>query len=694
MKKNLLAVLTMVLFCTTLAYAQTLEMGTKGMSPRDVAEDVTGMFDRAYNGLVNVGTETQMYFYATVGDELDDDGNVVVAGNLANLVWTLKKQPATSAAVLGATLDDTDTQYLVFTPDVAGEYVIEVTDGTNTLDITINAGTYVGVEGGNCTLCHADYVAEWEETGHYKLFEEALNGGASDHYSEACISCHTTGFDALANNNGFDERGFVFPAVLGPGVYDQAVADFPFAMQLARIQCESCHGPGYAHGGATSMAVTLDVDNCAWCHDSGTHHAFPEQWDHAGEDASEFDGRGFEGGHAMGAYMLSANRTSCGACHSGAGFVEWIKEGRPVDDANSPGVLSELPTPTLITCATCHDPHSDANPFQLRNLEATLGDGTVVDYDTYGTGAQCMTCHRSRRSAATYSADPANASSHYGAHHGPQADMLLGVNAPDFGIDLPSSPHAAATTNACVDCHMFGPLADADGNITVMGGHSFNMNDADGNDNVDACAQAGCHGAIGDHFSDKKYYINGNADLDGDGTAEGLQLEVHGLMEQLALLLTPIGENDVDMSGDGLTPAQLKAGYVYFWVEEDRSFGIHNPAFTVSLLKAAIDEAGGVTSIDYPEDYNSTPTSYTLTQNYPNPFNPTTNIQFSIPESGNVRIAVYDTIGREVSVLVDRDMSAGTHEVTWNATNMSTGIYFYKMISNNFVTVKKMLLMK
>ncbi len=82
---------------------------------------------------------------------------------------------------------------------------------------------------------------------------------------------------------------------------------------------------------------------------------------------------------------------------------------------------------------------------------------------------------------------------------------------------------------------MAGDIRDPEGNINVVGGHTWNMNDTEGNDNVEACAP--CHGNVGRSFKDKKYYFNGNADLDGNGIAEGLQLEVHGLMEQLAVLL-------------------------------------------------------------------------------------------------------------------------------------------------------------
>ncbi|MCK5087965.1 MAG: T9SS type A sorting domain-containing protein, partial [Melioribacteraceae bacterium] len=88
------------------------------------------------------------------------------------------------------------------------------------------------------------------------------------------------------------------------------------------------------------------------------------------------------------------------------------------------------------------------------------------------------------------------------------------------------------------------------------------------------------------------------------------------------------------------------------------------------------------------------PTEYALSQNYPNPFNPSTAIKFAIPEAGNVKLLIYDSVGNEVAVLVNNTMSAGYYTFTWNATNYASGIYFYKLQSNNFSKVSKMLLIK
>ncbi len=88
------------------------------------------------------------------------------------------------------------------------------------------------------------------------------------------------------------------------------------------------------------------------------------------------------------------------------------------------------------------------------------------------------------------------------------------------------------------------------------------------------------------------------------------------------------------------------------------------------------------------------PNEFVLKQNYPNPFNPSTNIEFSVPESGIVKLALYDILGREVSILIDQHMNAGNYSYRLNATGFSSGVYFCRMDSGNFTEIKKMILMK
>ncbi len=89
-----------------------------------------------------------------------------------------------------------------------------------------------------------------------------------------------------------------------------------------------------------------------------------------------------------------------------------------------------------------------------------------------------------------------------------------------------------------------------------------------------------------------------------------------------------------------------------------------------------------------------TPNSYNLSQNYPNPFNPSTKINFEMAKEGNVSIKVFDYTGKEISTLVNGFRSAGYYTIDFNAINLSSGIYFYRMETNNFTKVMKMSLIK
>lgn len=92
--------------------------------------------------------------------------------------------------------------------------------------------------------------------------------------------------------------------------------------------------------------------------------------------------------------------------------------------------------------------------------------------------------------------------------------------------------------------------------------------------------------------------------------------------------------------------------------------------------------------------YGESPESVSLKQNYPNPFNPTTDIQFSIPERMNVKLEVFDLIGRRVALLVDGTRSPGTHQVTFDASNLASGAYLYRLQSETTTITKSMMLIK
>ena len=86
--------------------------------------------------------------------------------------------------------------------------------------------------------------------------------------------------------------------------------------------------------------------------------------------------------------------------------------------------------------------------------------------------------------------------------------------------------------------------------------------------------------------------------------------------------------------------------------------------------------------------------TFNLYQNYPNPFNPITKIKYSIPNQSSVTIKVYDILGREIETLINKEEKAGNYEINWNASKLSSGVYFYQLKAGEFIQTKKMLLLK
>jgi hypothetical protein len=94
------------------------------------------------------------------------------------------------------------------------------------------------------------------------------------------------------------------------------------------------------------------------------------------------------------------------------------------------------------------------------------------------------------------------------------------------------------------------------------------------------------------------------------------------------------------------------------------------------------------------QNEGSAPSEFKLEQNYPNPFNPTTTIQYSIPKSGNVILKVYNTLGEEVKTLVNGYKEAGSYNIKFDATRLSSGIYYYRIDTGGFIQVHKMIILR
>ena len=118
-------------------------------------------------------------------------------------------------------------------------------------------------------------------------------------------------------------------------------------------------------------------------------------------------------------------------------------------------------------------------------------------------------------------------------------------------------------------------------------------------------------------------------------------------------------------------------------------------AFGGSLLSFSLrsfqSECYNITEVNRSETY---PNEYTLKQNYPNPFNPSTKIEYQIPELSFVTIKVYDVLGNEIEMLVNIEKPIGKYEVEFNGNDLPSGIYFYEMKTDRYISVKKMLYLK
>jgi len=118
------------------------------------------------------------------------------------------------------------------------------------------------------------------------------------------------------------------------------------------------------------------------------------------------------------------------------------------------------------------------------------------------------------------------------------------------------------------------------------------------------------------------------------------------------------------------------------------------PVGSYSYRLKQIDFSG---KFEYTDEVNvdvTAPIEYALEQNHPNPFNPSTVINYSIPEDGFVKLAVYNLAGEEVALLVNSQQKAGRYEIDFNASNLASGVYIYRMESVNFNSSKKLMLMK
>jgi predicted CXXCH cytochrome family protein len=517
-----------------------------------------------------------------------------------------------------------------FTPDVEGTYVVQMVvnadslssgtaAGSATASVTITASTYVGVglyrlatkdylNGGNCVPCHTSTVNKFVKTNHASAFARKVSqvGG---HFADYCMHCHTANTFATGANNGYDAYatalGFTIPhnGMTEDGsmtIYDSLVTkavtnsalgndSLLTMLTMTSIQCESCHGPASEHkansGNPAYMDARQSSEVCAPCHFSSDRHPKGYSWENSRHAVSVDDNDK--------TYLNHMNRSSCGRCHVGQGFLEFVKTGDVVTE------FWENPEP--IGCATCHDPHDQSGK------EYQLYRGTVAE--------ACTGCHTTRMSSR-------------GLHHSHQGQMIQGkesapttlavldvggvVDVSGFelvGYNYENSAHSDIE-DLCVACHMapspdFDPtFASPDTLLNKLGGHSWSVKwDAgtplDATDDI--INDTGC----------KTCHSTGLIPPVTLAYVEAAQHEIKALLDTLKAYLPPISGTNPEpkVYADQTTPVNKAASYNYYFVAYDGSYGAHNFKYAKTLLESSIEQvklgagAAAITSImDVPND--------------------------------------------------------------------------------------------
>jgi hypothetical protein len=427
---------------------------------------------------------------------------------LKSFDWTLKAPDGSAAKIVKVDkpVPGVSADMATFTPDKEGEYVVGIT-ATDSAgkksaagELKIVAAKYVGNE--VCKGCHKDQYEGWSKTAHGTAFNRYVTMNVEAEYwtgGFSCARCHTVGYYPVAGTGGWwdtfvntlkltwnkgeftvttkgadgkdvqTKYNSIAEAIAFNGNPDFSAVDdkgnivngpvfgsMPAQLQaVSNIGCESCHGPAGAHVAKPSVdnapMPSADGSSCVQCHNGGGHHTRGEAIQNSA--------------HSQNAALEEGNRAGCNACHSAEGFVD-VAAGKAPADARK--------IDSNIGCATCHDPHSEKNAFQLRKVnEVTIpvADGIepTAKITDAGLSAVCMSCHNNRTNPNDAKAGVAVANP--GPHYSSAAEQIAGVGGYTFGATIQNGFHSnigkapltdeagnalngGAAPGACVLCHM------------------------------------------------------------------------------------------------------------------------------------------------------------------------------------------------------------------------------------------------
>ena len=561
-------------------------------TPSTPVENNAPVVGELEKNVTHVYTTQEVHLSTTATDEDGDTLTITWSGpgTFSDQAYDAESGEAT-ATWIGDTAGSTE---LTVTADDGVAATSATASATLTFDVTAFPTEFTVVGVATCAGCHADTNTAWLTTAHASAIENSIL--TNSHAGEHCFACHAAGFDPVG------EGGFI---------------SYDTTPQFANIQCEACHGGGVPAGAGSGHKPNpwnpgkgyqvdaegnyVEVDGvfqydedydgaegygCGLCHEGSRHGSF-EEWEesgHANIPLTEDDG---EGGLAVNHDLTNS---SCNPCHSGMQFGV-IHNGDEALDLSTLTVDDPLKD-QVIGCATCHDPHSNEYEAQLRmdsagtvDIPFSDTDGVPTTVGGAGTGTICIECHNGRRDRGDYDGQMASGSGHFGPHGNPQGPVLYGLMGADLGetpmvIDYDTEhPHLNWNENSCTTCHMYRrDYISSD--EPALWGHNFIPR-------FERCVE--CHGNFaGD---EEAFWL----------WVEEYKAEIQAMMDAFLAAWPaewmedgePVNRDTDPATGvgpardDAVGAAYRAALWNYYLVMNDSSMGVHNPAFTKSLLEEA-----------------------------------------------------------------------------------------------------------
>jgi ssDNA-binding Zn-finger/Zn-ribbon topoisomerase 1 len=376
------------------------------------------------------------------------------------------------------------------------------------------------------------------------------------------------------------------------------------------IQCENCHGPqnSDAHG-QTAARVSLSSDVCGSCHGEPARHGRFQQWQLSGH--ANFETAISEGTNA-----------SCAKCHSAQGFMQWGDKGYASTATINVTWTADEVQPQ--TCVVCHDPHAEGTTssagtnaqMRVQNNTPVLDAGFAAT--NVGKAAECITCHNSRRGLKDDQHFTASSAAQ-APHEGPQADIVLGQNL--FFAKVGTKGYHGMLADSCVTCHMRDSAAPTSISMAGQTNHTFYADPGICSQCHSEITAAQIQGQVAAKMATLKANIEGalkasmQAQIRAGNTVDfGSGIIAKNAADIGALSFvsshgsqginaTIAGKSTGDLALTGINvvrpggskaaiatvydPAIAKAGWNYFQITNDKSVGVHNPAFVNSALDVA-----------------------------------------------------------------------------------------------------------